>query len=157
MRLFIINILLMFVWVLITAHFDIINFIVGFAFSYVAIWVSLGQRGKSKYFKKLPAMIAFFFYFLWEFLKANFFVFYDIVTLKHHMNPAIIAVPLTVETEMEITIFANLISLTPGTLSMDVSNDKKVIYVHTMYLKDKEHFIAELKNGLEAKILYLMR
>ncbi len=157
MKLFIINILLMFVWVLITAHFDIINFIVGFAFSYVAIWVSLGQRAKSKYFKKLPALIAFFFYFLWEFLKANFYVFYDIVTLKHHMNPAIIAVPLTVETEMEITIFANLITLTPGTLSMDVSNDKKVIYVHTMYLKDKEHFISELKNGLEAKILYLMR
>ncbi|MGI8892199.1 MAG: Na+/H+ antiporter subunit E [Bacteroidia bacterium] len=147
----------MFVWILITAHFDIINFIVGFAFSYVAIWVSLGQRAKSKYFKKLPALIAFFFYFLWEFLKANFYVFYDIVTLKHHMNPAIIAVPLTVETEMEITIFANLITLTPGTLSMDVSSDKKVIYVHTMYLKDKEHFISELKNGLEAKILYLMR
>jgi multicomponent Na+:H+ antiporter subunit E len=157
MRLFIINILLMFVWVLITAHFDIINFIVGFAFSYIAIWVSLGQRGKSKYFKKLPAMIAFFFYFVWEFLIANFYVFYDIVTLKHHMNPAIVAVPLTVNTEMEITIFANLITLTPGTLSLDVSNDKKVIYVHTMYLKNKEQFISELKNGLEKKLLYLMR
>ena len=147
----------MFVWVLITGHFDVINFFVGFAFSYIAIWVSLGQRSKSKYFKKLPALIAFFFYFLWEFLKANFYVFYDIVTLKHYMNPAIIAVPLSVKTEMEITLFANLITLTPGTLSLDVSSDKKVIYVHTMYLKNKEDFIDELKNGLEKKLIYLMR
>ena len=157
MKLFVINVLLMFIWVLITAEFEIINFIVGFAFSYLVIWVSLGRSGKSKYFKKLPALIGFLFYFMWEFLKANFYVFYDIVTLKHYMTPAIIAVPLTVETEMEITLFANLITLTPGTLLLDVSNDRKVFYVHTMYLKDKEKFIKELKEGLEKKLLYLMR
>lgn len=157
MKLFVINVLLMFVWVVITAQFDIINFIVGFVFSYLVIWVSLGRSGKSKYFKKLPAMISFFIYFMWEFLKANYYLLYEIVTFKHYMKPAIIVVPLTVETEMEITIFANLITLTPGTLLLDVSNDKKAIYVHTMYLEDKEKFIKELKDGLEKKLLYIMR
>ena len=157
MRLFVINVLLMLVWVLITAHFDVINFIVGFVFSYVAIWVSLSERSKSRYFSKFPAFISFVIYFTWEFLKANLFLLYDIVTRKHYMKPAIIAVPLSVETDMEITMLANLITLTPGTLSLDVSSDKKVIYVHSMYTSDRDKFISEIKDGLEKKLIDLMR
>jgi multicomponent Na+:H+ antiporter subunit E len=69
------------------------------------------------------------------------------------MNPAIIAVPLDVKTDMEITLLANVITLTPGTLSLDVSNDKKVLYVHAAYVEDREEFVQDLKNGFEKKLM----
>lgn len=49
------------------------------------------------------------------------------------MKPGVIALPLSARTEMEITLVANLISLTPGTLSLDVSDDRKVLYIHAMF------------------------
>ena len=88
---------------------------------------------------------------------ANLKVAYDIITPRHLMKPSIIAVPTDAETETEITLLANLITLTPGTLSLDVSTDKKIIYVHSMYTSDAQEFIDEIKNGLEKKLLEVMR
>jgi multicomponent Na+:H+ antiporter subunit E len=68
-----------------------------------------------------------------------------------------VRVPLDAESDLEITLLANLISLTPGTLSLDVSDDKKVLYVHSMYIEDKEEFIHGIKNGFERRLLELLR
>jgi multicomponent Na+:H+ antiporter subunit E len=73
------------------------------------------------------------------------------------MTPGIVSVPLDVTTDLEITILANVISLTPGTLSLDVSDDRKVLYVHSMYIKDREDFIRSIKNGFEKKLLNITR
>ena len=73
------------------------------------------------------------------------------------MKPGIVKVPLTIQSNLGITFLANMISLTPGTLSLDVSNDKKVLYVHAMYVTDKEEFIDSIKNGFEKRILEILR
>ena len=82
---------------------------------------------------------------------------YDVVTPTFYMTPGIVSVPLDVTTDLEITILANVISLTPGTLSLDVSDDRKVLYVHSMYIKDREDFIKSIKNGFEKKLLNITR
>ena len=82
---------------------------------------------------------------------------YDVVTPKFYMTPGIVRVPLEAETNLEITLLANLITLTPGTLSLDVSDDRKVLYVHAMYLKDKQAFIDDIKNGFEKRLLEILR
>jgi multicomponent Na+:H+ antiporter subunit E len=68
-----------------------------------------------------------------------------------------VAIPLDVETDVEITLLANLITLTPGTLSMDISDDRKVLYVHAMYVDDPEALRAEIKNGFERRVLEMLR
>ena len=68
------------------------------------------------------------------------------------LKPAIIAVPLTVKSDAEITLLANMITLTPGTLSIDVSDDKSVLYVHTLTLDTREALIADIANGFERKV-----
>jgi multicomponent Na+:H+ antiporter subunit E len=73
------------------------------------------------------------------------------------MNPGIIAFPLDAKSDLEITLFANLLTLTPGTLSLDVSSDKKILYVHALYVKDADSFRSELKNGLEKRLLEVLR
>ena len=68
----------------------------------------------------------------------------------------VIALPLSARTEMEITIVANLISLTPGTLSLDVSDDRKVLYIHAMFLDYEEELRNNLKE-MEHRALELFR
>jgi multicomponent Na+:H+ antiporter subunit E len=50
-----------------------------------------------------------------------------------------------------------MISLTPGTLSVDLSEDRKTLFVHVMFLDDVERARADIKNGLERRILEVMR
>ena len=52
---------------------------------------------------------------------------------------------------------ANLISLTPGTLSLDLSEDRKLLYIHVMFLDDIEHTRRQIKQGLEKRVLEVMR
>ena len=64
---------------------------------------------------------------------------------------------IAAKTDDEITILSNLITLTPGTLSLDVSEDKKVLYIHAMYVEDVDRFRRELKDGLERRLLEVLR
>lgn len=154
---FLSNILLTFVWVALTGSFAFLNFLFGFVISFAILWVITIGRGEAKYFKILPKVVAFIFFFLYELIKANVQVAYEVISPKFYMTPGIVRVPLDAETDMEITLLANLISLTPGTLSLDVSNDKKVLYVHSMYISDKEKFISGIKKGFERRLLEILR
>lgn len=72
--------------------------------------------------------------------------------IRNAIKPAIVAVPLTVKSDAEITLLANMITLTPGTLSMDVSEDRKVLLVHALVAPDREALIAEIAGGFEERI-----
>ena len=100
--------------------------------------------------------IGFLGFFIKELVQANLRVAFDILTPPWHMQPGVIALPLSARTEMEITLVANLISLTPGTLSLDVSDDRKVLYIHAMFLDDEEELRRNLKE-MEHRALELFR
>ena len=72
--------------------------------------------------------------------------------LNAHIRPAIIAFPLSVTRDAEITLLANLITLTPGTLSVDVSEDRRFLYIHAIHVTDREAFIRDIATGFEAKV-----
>lgn len=151
------NILLTFVWVALTGSFALANFLFGFGLSFLTLWlISAGSQNR-KYFRFVPKLIMFVFFFLYELLKANIQVAYDVITPKFYMKPGIVRLPLDAKSDLEITLLANLISLTPGTLSLDVSDDKKVLYVHSMYITNKQEFIDDIKNGFEKRLLAILR
>lgn len=151
------NILLAVAWMLLVGELEAETFIEGIIVGYLILWVSRSALGGTKYFRKIPITINFIFYFIKELIVANLKVAFDIVTPKDYMKPGIIAIPLDVKTNIEITLFANLLTLTPGTLSLDVSHDKKVLYVHALYVNDAESFRKELKEGLEKRLLEVLR
>jgi multicomponent Na+:H+ antiporter subunit E len=76
---------------------------------------------------------------------------------KLRIRPAIIAYPLTVTSDAQITLLANMITLTPGTLSVDVSADRKTLYVHAIDCESKEVLIGGIAAGFERKILEVTR
>jgi multicomponent Na+:H+ antiporter subunit E len=96
-------------------------------------------------------------YFLVELLLSNLRVFWDVVTPGHISRPGIVGVPLSAESDMEILLVANLISLTPGTLSIDLSEDRRTLYVHVMFLDDPERFRQSIKDGAGARVLEVTR
>lgn len=154
---FLFNILLAFAWMLLTGESSSSGFISGMAVGYLILWMSRSAFGKDIYFSKIPRLIGFLLYFLKELILANLRVAFDILTPKNYLNPGIVEVPLDVESDLEITLFANLVTLTPGTLSLDVSDDRKTLFVHVMYLEDEERFRRELKDGLEKRLIGVMR
>ena len=151
------NILLALAWMFLTGNLEFENFLEGFVIGLLILWVSRHASSSNKYLKKIPKIIDFIFYFLYELIIANIKVTVDILTPKHRMKPAIIAVPLTIDKNYEIVLLANLITLTPGTLSLDVSTDNKIIYIHSMYVDNPEEFRKEIKNGFEKKLMEITR
>ena len=97
--------------------------------------------------------LSFFFFYLGEIILANIEIAHDILTPMHRMKPAILAIPLEVESDIQLLAFSNLITMTPGTLSLDISPDKKTIYVHAMYVDDVEAAKKEIKDAFEKRIL----
>lgn len=150
---FLSNLLLTFIWVALTGSFEFANVLFGFLLSYFLLWVILSGSGSSRYFKLMPKIVAFFFFFIYELVKANLQVAYEVMSPGLNMKPGIVALPLDVKSDFEITMLANLITLTPGTLSLDVSEDRKVLFVHSMYITDKEEFIKGIKKGFEKRII----
>lgn len=154
---FIWNLLLALMWVMLTGDIGGYNLIFGFFAGYVVLAVMQRQvpvlRG---YTRRLPKLIRFIFFFIKELIMANMTVAFDIITPVWHMKPGIVAMELEAKTEVEITMVANFISLTPGTLSLDVSDDRRVLYVHAMFL-DNEQELRDSIKYMERRVLEILR
>lgn len=72
------------------------------------------------------------------------------------LRPAILAVPLDVRSAGGITLFADMVTLTPGTTSLDVAEDNRTLYVHVLDVRDAERTIAEMKRTLERRAMKVL-
>jgi multicomponent Na+:H+ antiporter subunit E len=102
-------------------------------------------------------LLEFVLFYAREVLLSNLRVAYDAITPDHHARPGIVAIPLRAESDLEILLLANLISMTPGTLSLDVSTDRTTLYVHAMFLDDPEATRREIIEKMEGRVLRLLR
>ena len=157
MNFFLWNVLLAFVWATMTGQFTLGNVVVGFVLGYGILLLSQRVVGPSRYFLRVRQLVGFALYYLRELVAANLRVARDVVTPSYSMRPAIIAIPLDARTDVEITLLSNLIALTPGSLGLDVSDDRSVLYVHGMFVDDPEAFCRDIKDGLERRLLELLR
>jgi multicomponent Na+:H+ antiporter subunit E len=156
-RHFLMNLLLSFIWVALTGSLYYSNFLFGFLIGFFILWIMNRQETDRRYFNKVPKTIGFLFYFLYEMIAANVQVAYDVVTPNYFFKPGIIRYPLEAVTDIEINLLSSIISMTPGTLILDISEDKKFLFIHVMYLKNQEHFITQIKKGFEHRLLEILR
>ncbi len=157
MNLFLLNVLLAIVWTMAVGRFTFQQLSLGFLLGFLVIVVIEPLWGKQAYTPRVWRTLRFTGFFLWEMFLSNLQIAYDVLTHRLYARPQIIAVPLDTRTAAEITLLANFLTLTPGTLSLDVSTDRQTLYVHAMYVKDRERFIDEVKRGLEARLLEVLR
>ncbi|MEM7332644.1 MAG: Na+/H+ antiporter subunit E [Chloroflexota bacterium] len=148
------NLLLTIAWMALIGEFTLESFLEGFIVTFIVVGLSnvYSRDARTGYFVRFIKTWKVIFGFIIEVMKASLRVAAIVVNPRLNIRPAVIAVPLDIEGDGQITMFANMITLTPGTLSLDVSNDKKTLYVHAIDVDDVEAFRAELKNGFEAQV-----
>jgi len=76
--------------------------------------------------------------FLWECIKANFDVAFRVSHPKLPINPGIVKVKTNLKSDVALTFLANSITLTPGTMSVDVDKEGGYLYVHWIDVKDRK-------------------
>lgn len=157
MRSLLLNLVLALTWGAMTGSFAVENLAMGFVLGFVVIFVGQRRGGRAAYAGKVMEIASFIGFYLWELVLANLRVAHDVLTPHPMSRPGILAIRLDATTDSEITLFANLMTLTPGELSIDVSSDRKVLYVHSLYLFDVERSRRQIEDGFEARVLRVMR
>jgi multicomponent Na+:H+ antiporter subunit E len=154
---FLANVVLAFVWALLMGAIDLANLVVGFVLGFGVLWVSKPVLGDTGYFRRGPQAIRFLAFFLKELFISNLLVAREVLSPRPRRRPGVVAVPLDAKTDAEITLLANIVTLTPGTLSLDVSPDRSTLYVHAMFLESPEALRRDIKEGFERRLLELLR
>jgi multicomponent Na+:H+ antiporter subunit E len=149
---FALNAILAFAWAFVTGHFTALNLIIGFVLAFVALYIPRRMWGEVKYFRRLRKIVRLVWVFLYELAVSAFEVAWLVFQPQMRFKSGIVAIPLEAETDFEIMLFANMISLTPGTLSMDVSDDRDTLYVHVMDCADPESEKQAMKTAFERNI-----
>lgn len=153
MNLFMLNMVLALMWVAVTGDYVAWNFLMGFAISYGALYLLRLMWRDSAYFQDYGHSWRLIKLFLRELTRANLAVAGQILARPaQRFQPAIVEVPIALDSDVAVTLLANMITLTPGTLSLDVSPDRRVIYVHVLDGSDPEAVITDIKQGFEAQI-----
>ena len=149
---FLLNILLALGWMALNGDFSFGNFIIGFTLGFLFLWLGGSTVKRTVYTTRVLRIINFTLFFLWELTKANIRVASAVILPQRYLRPAVVAIPLDIQSSVEITLLAHLITLTPGTLSLDVSTDNRTLYVHAMHVHDVEDFRQGIKNGFEKRV-----
>ena len=143
------------VWAAVTGTFSLLNLLLGIGVASLATLLIRERIDRPHVARRAWLIVTLAALFLYELALSATRVAFLVLTpdLKKRMAPAIIAYPLTVKSDAEITLLANLITLTPGTLSVDVAPDRSVLYLHALEMRDREATIASIRDGFEAKII----
>ncbi|WP_299616036.1 Na+/H+ antiporter subunit E [Pelagibius sp.] len=153
MSIFVLNAFLALSWAALVGSFTLPNLLLGYAMGYLALWVARPLFAKSTYFERVWRVLRLALLFIYELVVSSLRVVWDVITPTHLARPGIIALPLDARGEGEVLLVANLISLTPGTLSLDLSPDGETLYVHAMFVDDPDALRRELKEGMERHVL----
>ncbi len=151
------NVALAAVWATALGELSLANLAVGFVLGYAILWLARGGLAPTRYFRKAWLALEFAGFFALQLLLSSLKVAADILTPAARARPGVIGIPLDARSDGEITLLANLISLTPGSLSLDVSEDRSTLFVHVMFLDDEQAVQREIKQGFERRVLELLR
>jgi len=148
------NLILALIWSALTGDFSFSGLLTGFFVGFIGLYLvrPLLGDGDSRYFRRVYCAVRLFFYFYYELFMSSFQVARDVLALRPTNNPRIVEMPLDVKSDFEILLVTNLISLTPGTLSLDVKPDRSAALIHAMFADDPDEVVRSLKNGMERMV-----
>jgi multicomponent Na+:H+ antiporter subunit E len=151
------NIILALAWAALSGDFSPGNLAVGFAIGFVLILFSQQIMSGPNYIRKVWRILDLFIFMLFEIVISNLRVARDVLRPTSLLRPGIIAIPLDVSSDAEITLLVNMVMLTPGTLAIDVSASRSELYLHIMNADHPDEVRAQIKNGFERRVLRALR
>lgn len=148
------SLLLALAWAALHGEFSLSNLVAGYAISW-AILAVLARGGAlpSTFTRRAVSAVGLALFFVRELVRANVRVALDVLRPSGHLCPAVVAVPLDVETDREILLLSMLINITPGSVTIDLSDDRRTLFVHVMHMESAEATRREIKDGFERRVL----
>lgn len=130
-------------WLILNWIPDWQHFIVGIFLAFLVAYITGDLFIKRPHVLKHPLRYWYFVtqyipIFIWECIKANIDVAYRVLHPRLPINPGIVKVKTKLKTDTALTFLANSITLTPGTMTVDIDTDKGILYIHWINVKDKD-------------------
>ncbi|CAN7191650.1 Na+/H+ antiporter subunit E [Rhizobium sp. LjRoot98] len=147
-----VNVLLMLTWAAVSGSFTIPNLLLGLAVGALSLWLVREQFAAARHRVNPVKLLVLTAVFFKELSLSAIKVALLVIRPDMQLRPGIFAFPLTLTRDFEITLLANLITLTPGTLSVDVSEDRKTLYVHALDCHDPAAEKRAISTGFERRI-----
>jgi multicomponent Na+:H+ antiporter subunit E len=140
------NLVLALVWMLLTGGFTLGNLLVGFAVGYAGLVVARPFVGSGRYVRSVQGSSKLVAVFLYELVYANILLARDILRPVPPFRPGFLAFDVRDLTPVQTVLLANMISLTPGTLTVDTDDVGETLYVHGLYAEDPERIRRGLRS-----------
>jgi multicomponent Na+:H+ antiporter subunit E len=151
------NFFLAFLWMFLKTTFTPAAFIVGYFWGMVLLFIFRSYFPNRFYLHRMYAIFKLMVLFLKELVLSNLTVLKHVLKPKLNIKPGIFALPTELTNDWEIMLLANLITLTPGTLTVDVSPDNSILYIHAVNIDDIKDSVDSIKNTFEKAIMEVSR
>ncbi|ANU23799.1 Na+/H+ antiporter subunit E [Planococcus donghaensis] len=151
------NFFLAFVWMFMTVSFSPSGFAIGFLVGLGIIILMRRFFSYRLYTSRGWAVVSLFFLFLKELFKSSMQVLFIVIKPNMKLKPAIFELETELKEDWEITLLSALITLTPGTLVVGISDDQKRLYIHALDFDDIEDAVNSIKDTFERAILEVSR
>jgi multicomponent Na+:H+ antiporter subunit E len=149
------SILLALAWAALQGEMTLLNLLVGYGVGYTVL--ALLARGgvlPSTLVSRMHHALELAAFFGWALVLANLRVAADVLR-GTRIEPAVVAIPLDVTSDGEILLLSMLINITPGSVTIDLSDDRRTLYVHVMHMKSADETRREIKSGFERRVKLL--
>lgn len=132
-------------WIVLWRDPSVANVLSGVAIALVVLAVFPPHRVTGDHALRPLRLAVFLGYFAWKLVVSNLVVAREIVTPRDHIRTGIVAVPMVACSDLMVTIVANAISLTPGTLTLEVRRDPPTLFVHVLHLHDLDQVRRDIR------------
>ncbi len=126
---------------------------------FIVAYVILGMIDRA-YLRAIFWGTVFFIYLVWQIILSNIQIAWLVIQPRLKLDPGIIGVPLKLSTGLEITMLASAITLTPGTISVELEQDEEgnsILFVHNLTVHDPVAYRESVHQGFERMILRITR
>ncbi len=152
---FYLNLLLALLWAALHADMSVSTTGLGFLFGFLLLSVIHHGYGAA-----VIGAVGFLIFLVKSIIISSFQVAGYVLSPRLKLDQGIVAIPLAAQSDLEIAILASAITLTPGTLSVDVGQDaagQRVLYVHSLVMGDADAVRKSIKQDFERRILRVTR
>ena len=145
----ILNFILAFIWIFLSGSYTLNNLLLGFILGLGCVYLFMRILPGRFYFIKIYKILKLAVVFFVELLKANIDVLKIVLQPKLKNEPGFFVYHTDLKTDWQIVLLSNLITLTPGTVVLGISDDRKKIYIHSIDFSTKEEEVEGIKSSLE--------
>ena len=142
-------VMLLVIWLLLTNSFTIGNLLLAAILAWFIPSLVGNLQTDTQHVRRPLKALKYLIILFWDILVSSMIVAKQVMGPSHLLRPGFVTVPLELEEPLPITLLASTISLTPGTVSTDLSEDHSVLFVHALHVDNEAELVAEIKQRYE--------